>query len=682
MAKKKKDKPTPVQGADYKLAAGLMQNAPWWTEEPKKVARRLMTLVRSQYRNQGMRYQSMRRYGSVYEYGYRASERITSREKAIDETTLYFNPSQNIVDTVVAQVTMPKLLTYALPQGDAGFLLRRKAMDMNRGVAAERDRLEMDRHEEDAVRSFALQAGGFIKVTDTPWGEVVAENCSPLDMLFDEAESYYGTPRCWYHRYRMDRYVALEMWGREYDGAIGTPEERRERIMRCSRAIIDNDDFLPSDDIIEVIEAYRLPSRDWDEDDSNLSECDGRYAVCIEGQTLCYQPYYYATPDIAHYIPRRSRAGVWGIPIMRQLVAGQREFEYTTSKLQRSHRRTGSANIIARRDSNIAIRHLTNDQGAIVEYDTTPPQEWNPNAASSQMYQYRDMIPTDMMRFVGSSEYSAQSQVPSGLYQASGKALMLFEDAENKRFIEWHRERERLALRTSKLILRAIKRILARGSEYKSRYIHDKKAYFDIDWSKVVDEVGECEIRVFPVGALSQNPAARFKELDALMNRGAISLPQFKKLFPLPTIDDELSLDISERDVVEWAMDKIAYEGEMVHVESFDNPGLCIEIAGKFYNKVRKLGLPEDRLEMIRNYILEAETKANDLAAGAPPMPGGPMPDPSSAATPMPPMGGPMAPPGADPMAALAPILGALQGGGMNGAGGMPPMNGGPPPMG
>src|SRR4029077_1251370 len=111
-------------------------------------------------------------------------------------------------------------------------------------------------------------------------------------------------------------------------------------------------------------------------------------------------------------------------------------------KVQKAHQKMGGTHILARKQ-NITTGELDNDQGTILYVeDINQVREWNPQPVNPETYQYMNDIPNRMQNTVGVSQMSTQSQIPSGLAQASGKALQVFDDFEAERLLPYHKESE------------------------------------------------------------------------------------------------------------------------------------------------------------------------------------------------------------------------------------------------
>jgi hypothetical protein len=162
-------------------------------------------------------------------------------------------------------------------------------------------------------------------------------------------------------------------------------------------------------------------------------------------------------------------------------------------------------------------------------------------------------------------------------------------------------------------------------------------------------------LKVFPISELSRTPTARFDQLQKLLEAGAITLVQFRRLWRMPDLRSEMKLDTATSEVIEKTLYFIAFRGKYLSPESFDDLPAAIAMGRKMYNMMRiKDGFPAERLMLLMQFVEEAERLENEGKAGAaqlnpapaapmvpggpPPMPGAPMPGaPPPQPMPMPP---------------------------------------------
>jgi hypothetical protein len=471
------------------------------------------------------------------------------------------------------------------------------------------------------------------------------------DVWFDEAEIRQRKPRSMFHVQNVDKFVLLEQFAKDddYPGAYGSKEDRERAILKAatSPASWRSVKSTNSQHRVDVYEAWHLPSGEVCEEEETdeatgetrkVAKHDGRHVIAIDGCTLVDEPWEEETFPIFLYVPRKRRRSILGLSLMFNLVGPQREYEKLTKKIQHQHQKMGVSGFGAPKSANLNTREITSGTfagGFFVEWDGqqgATPIVVEPVAAGT--YQYAESIAQNMLESNGISGLAASSQLPAGLQQASGKALQVFEDFESERLLPYHRERERWKMAVSKAVVRTACRIADREGSYRTRY-KGKRGWEELDWKELVNDMDEFILRVFPVSQLSKQPAAKFAQLTELLNAQAITVEQFKRLYELPDLEAENELDTADTDVIDRAMDIMVTTGRYLPPEPFFNLDLIVARCTKFYELCRQQEVPEDRLQLLRDYIADAKSLM-DQAAGPPPPPMGPplpgeppMPDPA-----------------------------------------------------
>jgi hypothetical protein len=221
------------------------------------------------------------------------------------------------------------------------------------------------------------------------------------------------------------------------------------------------------------------------------------------------------------------------------------------------------------------------------------------------------------------------------------------------RLLSYHRTRQRFKTDLAWVVVCAARRVVARKGTYETRY-HGKKGIEKVDWSKVLMDADDFVLKVFPVSALSKQPAAKFAQLTELLNAQAITVEQFKRLFELPDLEAENELDTADTDIIDRNMDIIVTTGRYISPEPFDNLELILQRAGKVYNLCRQQEVPENRLQLLRDLIEDAKSLKDQ--ATPPPAANDVMPPPGMPMDPnMPPPGPPGMVPPAGPLPGMPP---------------------------
>lgn len=649
--------------AAVSYADGLHSSCTWFLAkaQDKKAHEYLNGLVDEMRRRQSQLSENTKKCISMYQWGGSYRSLDDDADPPMEETMLAPNAAQNVIETVHAKVCKSRILPMPLTSG-GGYLARHRAKQCGKALEGEFDENEVDQVKEDVVMDALVTShgAGAAKVFERD-GRVCVQYVPIEEVWFDEAEIRYRQPRCCYHIQSIDQYVALEEYaGDNEDGLEGTREERAEAILRAASrqnaavlATVKGDATR-----LELREAWHLPSRRVEvEEGDKAPKHDGRHVITIDGFTLVDEPWDGDCFPFAFYVPRKRRRSIWGLSMMFGMVAEQREYEKTKAKIQYQHQKMGVSGFAAPKESQVNPREITSGTfgaGFIVEYvGQTPPIPLTPEPVAQGTYAYCESIPRDMMEKRGISSLSASSQVPAGLTQASGKALQVFEDFEAERLLVYHRELERWTVKLAWLVIECARRIVADDGKYAVRY-RGKRGTEKLLWKDVLLDREEMVLKVFPVSQLSKQPSARFAQLTEMLNAQAINVEQFKRLYELPDLEAENELDTADTDVLDRALDIMVTTGRYLPPEPWDvGPDqfqTLIGRAGKFYNLCRQQEVPQERLKLISDYIedakslkdqIAAEEAAKAAAAAPPPMPVGPM---AGGALPMDPGAMPMPP--------------------------------------
>lgn len=677
---------------------GPQDDCSWYLAHARgeKSGPRLISICREIARKQQTLITNTEKCMAVFQWGGDAKDMLPGEQCEIEDNLCTFNAAQNGVETVFAKVTKSRIAPMPVTVG-GGPIQRYRAKQLGKALEGVLDDNEADLIEEDVVMDCLTTDHGAGAIMVIEGDERVKLQHVPIeDVWFDPAETRYRQPRSCYYvpRDGIDVYVMIEMYAsedtRDRPGFVGTPETRREAILHASKrpeswrlagspASVHRVDYfaswhLPSGDVKEEDEAYA-------DDDGNEKtrkkkcEHDGRHVVAVAGEngTLVDEPWHEDHFPILLMVPRRQRRSIWGLSLMRDWIGPQREYEKLSKKIQDQHQKMGLSGFAAPVGANINVREIkTGTEGAagfFYEYDgQIPVTQLTPEPVAQGTYAYHDSIPRNMVERKGISTLATASQLPAGLQQASGKALQVFDDFEDVRLMPYHRERQRWKVALSWIIICTAKRIVDRGVKYTARY-HGKKGLETIDWKEVLMDKGDFVLKVFPISELAKQPAAKFAQLNEMLDRGAINIEQFKRLFEIPDLEAENDLDIADSEIIDRTLDIIVTTGRYISPEPNDDLASMLIRCGKFYNLCRLQEVPPERLKLLRDLEEdikglqeEAKQKAAADARGAAPPPMPMPPAPMGGAPPMDPMMGPpgmtppagplpgMPPPGAPPM--------------------------------
>lgn len=641
---------------------GVTDDTTWFLASARgaKAGPRLVGLIRQMASQQSVLRANTDMCMAIFQWGAAAMHATPGDHYPIEKNLVAFNQAKNTVETIHAKVFKSRIAPMPLTSG-SGYLARQRAKEMGKALEGVMAANDVDAIEREMGWDYLTtdHGAGACKVIEK-YDCIEIQHVPIEDVWFDAAEVRQRQPRSCYHvpRDGWDKNVAIEEFAcddDEHPGLVGTPETRRQAILKAagkaenwrkasqfdaaSRVDIYEAWHLPSGKVEEVEEEYDEEYTDEETGAKSTRKAtrtvqrhDGRHVVSVDGEdgTLIDEPWDGEGGfPILLSVPRKRRRHIFGMSIMRDLIPAQREYEKLTAKIQDQNQKMGLSGLCARRGDEINVRELTAgtfSAGFLFETNEQPPTPFTLEPVAQGTYGYAESLTRNMNERHGVSTMATSSQVPAGLQNASGKALQVYEDFEDVRLSAYHQEREAFKVKLSWLIVHAARRIVARTGSYKTNF-RGKHGLESIDWKQVLEEK-DFEIRVFPVSELSKQPAAKFAQLSEMMDRGAITVEQFKRLFDLPDLESEMELDTADTDIIDRNMDLMVTKGRSIAVEPFDNFDLIIQRAGKFYQLCRQQEVPEPRLKLLRNYITDATNmkKQAQPPPAAPAMPPAPMP--------------------------------------------------------
>lgn len=600
----------------------------WWAPDEPDPHVPLVNYLHAQFERQQPRYTQFRRYYSVYEHGWLAAQGLRASSDAVttaeNDTVVHTNWAQQAVDTISALVCSPKIAPFASTKGGAPEQQRR-AEQLSNIIEGTLSENEWEAIKEEGVLD-ALVCGLGAWHVGHDGERVVIERVLPFDLLIDDSDTRYRSPRCMYRRMYLDRHVVLAEYGEASQELAGSKASRRTAILAAPVARPLESTVGSTGDRIEVFEAWHLRS--------SRKAKDGRHVIAVNGATLVDEAFNRDTFPIVVYVPRRPAMGIWGIPVMRQLAALQLESEQLGEKFQLSVKRMGGAHMLVQNDSLVSVEQLTNDVGTIIRYGgQIPPKEWTPNAMGDQIVAYRESLPSTMLRVIGTSDFAARSEVPAGLSQASGVALRTFEDAESKRLVHFHRELERAVERVANEVIHAARDLVEYGDPAPVRRAAGGKTegFASLDWKACLIDASDFVLRVSPISALPQSLSAKYALLQELFNQKLIDREAFMSQLGIADLESETSLQTADQRLLDRTIADMVIDGEYRSPEPTDNLALILSRGALHISRLRDNGVDDERVDLVRQYLDDARRM---IEAATPPAPAGPPP-------------GPMPPPGA-----------------------------------
>lgn len=490
-------------------------------------------------------------------------------------------------------------------------------------------------------------------------GGPILERVHPGDLHVDKREERYDCVRTIYQSYAVDREVLIQAYpdfeaeileAPEYDDPTNADGEMDE-----------------ASDLVEVIEAWRLPNGKDDE-----GYCiGGVHYITVDGvqdkDGAVLNPddcvWHRESFPFAFFRYRDKPRSFWGLGIAESAGCMQADLNNLDDVLSEAYNLM-TPGMLAQVGS-VLTKAQNNEVGRVILYEGTPPQPWTPNAVSPDFINRGSDLEQRIYRMEGISLMSSQSLKPAGI--ESGTALIAHEDIESERHALPGQAYEQLFVDAANLLIEVASDIVEDES------IPDKKKLVVLGGRDLLEEIDFADaqldrdqyvLRVWPVSRLSRSLTGQLEEVERMQKMGAITDPDdLLETLNLPDMERSTSLRLGGRRLVRQMVDKILRGREAII-----HPYLPLDYLVKYATEVRcdaeLKGAPEEVLEGLNTLIgaaIEEQKKA--IAAMQPPAPPAlpPAAPPMGAPMPMDPMAGmvpapPMAPMGPPPMPGVVPM--------------------------
>ena len=585
----------------------------WWLANKKNLYQELFAYVskldsRQQYRVAD-NLTFARLYGNYDHVGLDAFNysRAVSSYNVSNRVTL--NVVQSMVDTVVSKVTKNKPKASFLTSG-GDFSLQSKAKKLTKFVEGIFSFTDFYQLAALAFKDSCIFGTGCLKIF-VENGEIKAERVFIGEIKIDDIESYYGKPRQVHQEKWLPKDVVKAMFPGfelEIDNA-SYPDEKTFQNVQGSRL----------KDMVRVIESWHLPS--------GPNAKDGKHTICISTATLLDEPYYKDYFPFVFFRWNTRPVGFFGQGLAEQLQGIQLEMIKILRTIQVSMHLVSVPKLLVEASSKIVSSHLNNRIGGVIKYAGTPPQYAPLGGIPGELFSHLDRLFSRAYEIAGVSQLAAQSQKPAGL--DSGKALREFNDLETERFMSVAKRYEKCFMDAAEIMIETAKDLYELKGDYKVK-AKDGKFIDTISWKDVNMDADKYMMQIFPTSALSSTPAARLADVQDLLAAGFIDKEDALKLLDFPDLEAAMNLLNADSNNLERLIETMMDEGKYFPPEPYQNLENAVRKVQQAYLLYRMQGAPEDRLELLRQFMEDCQNLIEKAAQPeGPPMPmsGGPGPE-------------------------------------------------------
>lgn len=436
--------------------------------------------------------------------------------------------------------------------------------------------------------------------------KLTCERAYPCEVVIDDAEMQHRRKgKTLYRRRFIDRYE-LACLARIYQEKHGLPPEwdgdddedaLYNAVMECEAGGDEARDVTikATADLVLVYEGWRLPSPG--EKTNTGRHVISTHAFCILDEEWEWDRFPLAT---TRWI--EAPMGFHGVGIAEQITGLQVEINTELMEIQEGHHLVRGF-VAVEAGSEVLAAHINNDLGNIVTYarGTQPPEYKVPSIIAPEKYEHMKWLVEQCYEQSRMNALTTQGEKPAGLN--SGKALLTLGDLQTDVLIDPGRQYEALSLDSTDLILRWSKELAKRNPQY-GITARDKRELVYIKWADVDMERDKFILQVFPTSALAASPAAKQQQVSDMIQSGLVDADTGLDLMDFPDTLEYSRRRNGWRRCVERDITTIVRKGTAVSPEPFYNIQGSIPLVRDALNDYRSRGLPEDKMELLREYLV------------------------------------------------------------------------------
>lgn len=629
-----------------------LQNARWYLEPKGEAHTPLLGVFQQVLDDSEWRIEADELHVGFYKLSERHLVRGDSlRNASYEQASLPYNVCRSAVDTLQAKIAKHRPLPQVLAQrGD--WSAQKRARRMTEFLEGEFYRHRIYEGVGPKIVRDALITGRGVLRVWVDGDKVRTERVLPWELLVDEWDARYGSPRNLFHVRSVDRSVALEAFARTESGGWNQSVRRAIEEAGSVRRWHEVTDVSSSVDRIDLIEAYHLcddvdahvceglprdiPEGDDAEDPadgysdrakgrggkSRSHKCTGRRVVFTTAGTVLDEVFEDESFPYVVLNYNEPVVGWYGTGLVEQVEGYQYQINETASRVEEQYRLSG-VHILVPDNAKISYNDIRNGINIIGHQPGGKPEVHHMDLVNEHMRQRPRELREDALNDAGVSQMSAQSQKPAGIQ--SGVALQTLDDIETERFIIFGRAYEAWNLELARKLIKCAKQVAESYGDY-AVSVPMSRGILKLKWTDVyVDGV---ELRVFPTSLLPQQLPARLQRLTDLWEQQIIDRATFLRHLDAPDLQAEMDLETADKLVIDEMIDAMLDADESQGDDAYMPPTAyqpfdwAARRAQQKYNRGLLDGAPEYNLSLLRRYIQHCEHELKKLAP--PPMPAGP----------------------------------------------------------
>lgn len=593
--------------------SNTFNNYQWWDENDDKVHEVLMPYVKTLENNQSIRRMHAIQFARLYQNqnpaGYQSNLAMTASANSQLSQWTSRNVIKSAIDTATSKIGKSKPRPIFLTEGGV-WKERNKAKKLTQFLDGSFAAMNIYDIGADVFRDGGIFGIGHMKFyVNEKTGSVGCERVLPDELIVDDADAIYGTPRQIHHRKYASRADLIKKY-----------PKRQADIMRAKSAFLNTAQGGVNLDMIRIAESYLLPT----EKDAK----DGKKVICIETATLdvCdWEKSYF--PFVAWRWCSRV-AGYYGLGIAEELYGTQLEINKLLQNIQTAQRLVAIPRVFVQNGSLVSAK-IDNNIGAIVKHTGPAPTFSTPQAMTGEIYSHLKWLVDSAFEQIGVSQMSANGSVPAGLEAAV--AMREYADQTSERFQVQGQRWETFYQDCAKIVIDLTKDLMTASKMENSKVkapkvkVQDGDFMKTLDWKSIDLEEDKYTLRMFAANILPTTPAGRLAKVQELIQTGMVSMEDGRSLLDFPDLQSVLNPLEASKNLTDKMIDEalenaryIAPEPQMDLVKALSmaqSRGLQAKLDGC---PSRNLGVLARWMEAVKGMLPATPQQVNPMAPADP----------------------------------------------------------------
>jgi len=534
----------------------------------------------------------------------------------LNSNRLTLNVIKSCIDSAAAKIAKSRPRAYFLTSG-GDFTLSKAAKNLTKYCDGFFDQNNVYEIGQKCFVDSCITGIGAVKVgVDEDNGSVFVERVLPMELIVDQKEAIYGSPRQIHQIKYVDRHVLMELYPAQAGKLLETPPGKPGESFAGSRM---------STNMVAVVESWHLPS--------SKNSSDGKHVISVCNATLFSEPY---TKDYLPFVFFRwseKMLGFYGQGLCEDLVGIQIAINKLLMSIQRANDLVAIPRVFVENGSKVNTDHISNEIGSVVKYTGTKPSFETAQGMNADAYMHLDRLYNKAYEISGISQLSASSKKPSGL--DSGVAIREYQDIETERFALVAQRYEAFFMSIAKMVCSFSDELYTKNKDLSVK-VSSNKYMETIEWKDVNYEEDKFLLRVFPTSLLPTTPVGKLQAVQELVQGGMLSREAGLSLLDYPDLEQAVGLANAQVDDIRNTIENIINDGVYDTPEPYQNLELAIQMAQSYYQKARTTKVPENRLELLRRFIDDCHELSNIDKPTMATVPVGQQPAPPPLAVPAP----------------------------------------------